>query len=184
MQRSSGHDLLDAQALLILALSALKMCRGGLLSFGIQTLTQRTDAMAVPSPTPVHTVSNADLASALKQIGAEIDHHPLHSSVLARIMRDRFGGSDASGAWDWRMAYDMMQATAVRQLMHRYGADEEIEMSVARLLATRLLTQQWHFLNPDISPDAVAWVWPHLIYILLMNIAYILRNPDLCNSIW
>ena len=32
-------------------------------------------------------------------------------------MRDTFGGSDASGAWNWRMAYDMMQAAAVQTIL-------------------------------------------------------------------
>ena len=96
--------------------------------------------MAVSSPThPTHTVSEADLATALQQIGAEIDHQPLRSSVLARIMRACFGGSDASGAWDWRMAYDMMQAAAIRQLLHRDDAQDGI--SAARPLASRLLTE-------------------------------------------
>jgi hypothetical protein len=96
--------------------------------------------MAVPSPThPAHLVSEADLATALQQIGAEIDHQPLRSSVLARIMRACFGGSDASGAWDWRMAYDMMQSAAIRQLLHRDDAEDGI--AAARLLASRLLTE-------------------------------------------
>ncbi|MCJ7873389.1 hypothetical protein [Phaeobacter sp. J2-8] len=34
--------------------------------------------------------------------------HPDLASALARIMRETFNGSDASGAWDWRMAYDLM----------------------------------------------------------------------------
>ncbi len=63
-------------------------------------------------PNPVEF--DANLASALAQIGAEVDHHPLRSSALARIMRETFHGSDVGGAWDWRMAYDMMQAAAVR----------------------------------------------------------------------
>ena len=62
--------------------------------------------MAKPRSTHYAPVdSDADLASALAQIGSEIDHQPLRSSALARIMRETFYGSDASGAWDWRMAY-------------------------------------------------------------------------------
>jgi len=44
--------------------------------------------------------------------------HPLRSAALVQIMRDTFGGS---GAWDWRMAYEMMQAAAVGQLFARRG---------------------------------------------------------------
>ena len=36
---------------------------------------------------PVPSISEADLATALEQIGAEIDNQPLRSSALARIMR-------------------------------------------------------------------------------------------------
>ena len=59
---------------------------------------------------PALAISEADLASALALIGTEIHHQPLRSSALARVMRETFHGSDAGGAWDWRMAYDLMQA--------------------------------------------------------------------------
>ncbi|CUK25156.1 Type I restriction-modification system methyltransferase subunit [Cognatishimia activa] len=96
--------------------------------------------MAKPTPTnPVLNVSDPDLSTALRQVGAEIDHQPLRSSALAHIMREAFGGSDASGAWDWRMAYDMMQAAAVQVLLRRDGAEGGI--AAAKLLASRLLTE-------------------------------------------
>jgi hypothetical protein len=53
-------------------------------------------------------------------------------------MRETFGGSDASGAWSWRAAYDMMQAAAVIQAMPASGSDA---FSTAKLLASRLLTE-------------------------------------------
>ncbi|MDE4176768.1 strawberry notch family protein, partial [Phaeobacter sp. PT47_59] len=83
--------------------------------------------------------SGADLVSALAQIGAQIDHQPLRSSALARIMRETFHGSDAGGAWDWRMAYDLMQAAAVQMLLRGDGAAGDI--AAAKLLASRLLTE-------------------------------------------
>ena len=79
------------------------------------------------------------VAAALAQIGAEVDHQPLRSSALARIMRETFHGSDAGGAWDWRMAYDLMQAAAIQVLLRGHGAAGEI--AAARLLASRLLTE-------------------------------------------
>ena len=88
---------------------------------------------------PTSSISDADLASALAQIGAEIDHQPLRSSVLARIMRETFHGSDAGGVWDWRMAYDLMQAAAVQVLLHGDGAVDDV--ATAKLLASRLLTE-------------------------------------------
>ncbi len=96
--------------------------------------------MAKPTPTnPVLTVSDPDLSTALRQIGAEIDHQPLRSSALARIMREAFHGSDAGGAWDWRKAYDLMQAAAVQVLLRGDAAAGDI--AAAKLLASRLLTE-------------------------------------------
>ncbi|MCB1355200.1 MAG: strawberry notch family protein [Maritimibacter sp.] len=82
--------------------------------------------------------SQARLRDALSQMAKEIEVQPLRSSSLARIMRVTFGGSDAGGAWSWRMAYDMMQAAAVMQAMRTSGSDA---FSTAKLLASRLLTE-------------------------------------------
>ena len=82
---------------------------------------------------------DTDLASALAQIGAEVDNQPLRSSALARIMRETFHGSDAGGAWDWRMAYDLMQAAAVQVLLCGDGAVGDI--ATAKQIASRLLTE-------------------------------------------
>lgn len=96
--------------------------------------------MTKPKPANLAlSISEADLASALAQIGTEIDHQPLRSSALARIMRETFLGSDAGGAWDWRMAYDLMQAAAIQVLLRGDGAAGDI--AAAKLLASRLLTE-------------------------------------------
>ena len=93
----------------------------------------------MPSPKTTHArPPTAQLQRALSQIGGEIEDQPLRSSSLARIMRETFGGSDAGGAWDWRMAYDMMQAAAVMQLVRGTGPDA---VSAASMLAARLLTE-------------------------------------------
>lgn len=93
-------------------------------------------------PNPKHSDqsrSNAQLKSALSLIAAEIARGPLRSSSLSKIMRDTFGGSDASGAWNWRMAYDMMQAAAVQTLfLDASGSDP---LGDAKNLAMRLLTE-------------------------------------------
>jgi predicted RNA methylase len=110
------------------------------LSFGTQTLIQRKIPMTKPKPAnPTLSISEANLTSVLAQIGAEIDYQPLRSSALARIMRETFLGSDAGGAWDWRMAYDLMQAAAVQVLLREAGAAGDI--AAAKLLASRLLTE-------------------------------------------
>ncbi|MEN8934979.1 MAG: hypothetical protein ABF245_08630, partial [Planktotalea arctica] len=93
-------------------------------------------------PNPKHsnqTPSNAQLKSALSLIAAEIARGPLRSSSLSKIMRDTFGGSDASGAWNWRMAYDMMQAAAVQTLL--LDANGSDPLGAAKSLAMRLLTE-------------------------------------------
>ncbi|MEO4045229.1 strawberry notch-like NTP hydrolase domain-containing protein [Hoeflea sp. CAU 1731] len=82
--------------------------------------------------------SKPQLLQAMALIGSEIDKQPLKSSSLARIMRATFGGSDASGAWDWRMAYDMMQAAAVMQVVRDSGSEV---LAAVRYLASRLLTE-------------------------------------------
>ena len=83
--------------------------------------------------------SNAQLKSVLSLIAAELARGPLRSSSLSKIMRDAFGGSDASGAWSWRMAYDMMQAAAVKELSTDASGSDPL--GAAKNLATRLLTE-------------------------------------------
>ena len=82
--------------------------------------------------------SHARLRQALPLIGSALAEGPLRSSSLARIMRETFGGSDAAGAWSWRMAYDAMQAAAVLQVVQSTGQDVQTS---AELLASRLLTE-------------------------------------------
>tara|TARA_R110002033_G_scaffold5119_3_gene22771 strand:+ start:4456 stop:8268 length:3813 start_codon:yes stop_codon:yes gene_type:complete len=82
--------------------------------------------------------SKPQLLQAIRLIGSEIEKQPLKSSSLARIMRETFGGGDAGGAWSWRMAYDLMQAAAVMQLVRDSSSDA---LAVARLLSSRLLTE-------------------------------------------
>ena len=82
--------------------------------------------------------SKQQLLQALSLIGSELEKQPLKNSSLARIMRETFGGSDAGGAWSWRMAYDLMQAAAVMQIVRDSGLDA---LAMARLLASRLLTE-------------------------------------------
>ncbi len=78
------------------------------------------------------------LRAVLNKIGDEIAERPLRSSSLARIMREAFSGSDASGAWSWRMAYDIMQAAAVTRVL---SSDSPDVLSEAQLIAARLLTE-------------------------------------------
>lgn len=85
------------------------------------------------------TPTNALLKSAVLRIAAEIVRDPLRSSFLSKIMRDTFGGSDASGAWTWRMAYDMMQAAAVQAIFTDASGSDLL--GTAKNIAMRLLTE-------------------------------------------
>ncbi|KHQ49830.1 strawberry notch family protein [Mameliella alba] len=95
-------------------------------------MDNRSPALARDFPSKPH------LLQAIRLIGSEIEKQPLKSSSLARIMRETFGGSDAGGAWSWRMAYDLMQAATVTTIMRDSGSDV---LAAARLLASRLLTE-------------------------------------------
>ena len=46
---------------------------------------------------------------------------PLSASQLRSAMTSAFAGSDAEGAWDWKLAYDACE-TAQILLLRRYGA--------------------------------------------------------------
>jgi len=96
--------------------------------------------MAHPNPKHLNQIpSNAHLKSALSLIAVEIARGPLRSSSLSKIMRDTFGGSDANGAWSWRMAYDMMQAAAVQALFSNANGSDSL--GAAKNLAMRLLSE-------------------------------------------
>ncbi len=96
--------------------------------------------MTKPKPAnPALSISHLMPISALAQIGTEVDHQSLRSSALARVMRETFHGSAAGGAWDWRMAYDLMQAAAIQVLLRGDGAAGDI--AAAKLLCSRLLTE-------------------------------------------
>jgi len=52
---------------------------------------------------------HTDLKDLLDKIARKIQDRTLTTVVLSKAMSDTFGGSDASGAWTWRMAYDVME---------------------------------------------------------------------------
>ncbi|UWR24638.1 strawberry notch-like NTP hydrolase domain-containing protein [Sulfitobacter sp. S190] len=96
--------------------------------------------MAKPTPNTCRPrISRGDFTSVLDEVAAEIERGPLRSSALARIMREVFDGSDASGAWDWRKAYDVMQAAAVQRLLNSETTADSF--TAAKLVASRLLTE-------------------------------------------
>ena len=73
----------------------------------------------------------------------EIEAGPLTTARLSQIMSDVFGGTDASGAWEWRLAFDLMQAAglqAVLRGMERAGR-ASVALDLTREISARLPTE-------------------------------------------
>ena len=73
----------------------------------------------------------------------EIEAGPLTTARLSQIMSDAFGGTDASSAWEWRLAFDLMQAAglqAVLRGMERAGR-ASVALDLTREIAARLPTE-------------------------------------------
>ena len=66
----------------------------------------------------------------------------LATGQMSQIMSIAFGGSDAAGAWDWRQAYDVMQAAAIDVLAGKAaGQSREAMLRAAQDIAARLPTE-------------------------------------------
>lgn len=65
------------------------------------------------TPTAPPAANIPALRRLLQPLAAAILKDGVRSADLAKAMRTHFGGSDAAGAWSWRMAYDVMQAAAI-----------------------------------------------------------------------
>ncbi len=86
-------------------------------------------------------ISNAELAALIQEVSPLITQGDLRSSSLANLMRDTFGGTDASGAWTWRMAYDVMQSAAVSS-MRDLSAPNATGLAAGLMTETRRSEQQ------------------------------------------
>lgn len=66
----------------------------------------------------------------------------LAAARMSEIMSESFGGSDAAGVWDWRQAYDLMQAAALDVLAETAGGQPlERILDAATDLAASLPTE-------------------------------------------
>lgn len=66
----------------------------------------------------------------------------LTTGQISQIMSDAFNGSDAAGAWEWRQAYDLMQAAALDVLATiASGQSHEGILRAAEDIASRLPTE-------------------------------------------
>ena len=82
-----------------------------------------TDAAGAASPTSMRlTIGRADalFAAANALLPLLETGCPLSSTQLRDVMTGAFAGSDAEGAWDWKMAYDACEAAQIL-LLRRYG---------------------------------------------------------------
>ncbi len=59
------------------------------------------------------------------------------SKQLSKVMSDEFGGTDAVGKWDWRLAYDYLEAALVLWVQQT----EDISLGALTTLMTKLPTQ-------------------------------------------
>ena len=66
----------------------------------------------------------------------------LSTGQMSQIMSASFGGSDAAGVWDWRQAYDLMQAAALDVMASTAaGQGHEALLRAATDIANRLPTE-------------------------------------------
>ena len=78
-------------------------------------------APAAPlAPTPGLPPATAILAAAERLLPHLEQGHAVDAAVLRSAMEQAFGASDASGAWDWKSAYDACEAATVL-FLRKYG---------------------------------------------------------------
>jgi len=58
-------------------------------------------------------LNNTALSRARHELAGAIAQDAVTPKILSNVMSSAFHGTDASGAWDWRTAYDVMQAAAL-----------------------------------------------------------------------
>ncbi|BAI71448.1 hypothetical protein AZL_008100 [Azospirillum sp. B510] len=79
----------------------------------------RVSAEAVVSPTPGCTASA--LYAAAERLLPDLEHgRAVDAGMLRAAMTAAFGGSDAEGAWNWKLAYDAGEAAQLL-LLRRFG---------------------------------------------------------------
>ncbi|WP_247891899.1 hypothetical protein, partial [Azospirillum argentinense] len=83
------------------------------------TADLRTDAAAPCSPPLVDTAA-ALLAAAERPLPGLERGRAIDAGTLRAAMAAAFGGSDAEGAWSWKLAYDAGEAAQVL-FLRRFG---------------------------------------------------------------
>src|ERR1700756_5386173 len=79
-------------------------------------------ASAVPLSMRATAVVASAIVSAARQLLTDLEQgRRIDAAVLRNAMQAAFGASDATGAWNWKMAYDACEVATVL-FLQRYGA--------------------------------------------------------------
>src|SRR6266566_2635863 len=79
-------------------------------------------ASAAPLSMRATAVVASAIVSAARQLLTDLDQgRRIDAAVLRNAMQAAFGASDATGAWNWKTAYDACEAATVL-FLRRYGA--------------------------------------------------------------
>jgi hypothetical protein len=80
------------------------------------------DGAAVPLPIRAAAIVASAVVKAARQLLTDLERgHRVDAAVLRNAMEAAFATSDATGAWNWKMAYDACEAATVL-FLRRYGA--------------------------------------------------------------
>jgi hypothetical protein len=83
------------------------------------------------------------LATAKSAMTEGINQGHFNTGDVSRIMSRAYGGTDAEGAWDWRMGFDVMQAAALASVRTHLGVGVSAQdgLSVVERIAASLPTE-------------------------------------------
>ncbi|MBB4955955.1 putative RNA methylase [Agrobacterium vitis] len=77
--------------------------------------------VAAASATPLPLGLSSGILAAAGLLLPHLERgEPIDAAILRRVMEDAFGASDASGAWDWKAAYEACEVATVL-FLRKYG---------------------------------------------------------------
>ena len=89
-------------------------------------------------------LNNTALSTARHELAGAIAQGNLTPKIISDVMGVAFHGTDAAGAWDWRTAYDVMQAAALDVAQLKVGVGHAFAkqgLEVLSDIASRLPTE-------------------------------------------